>query len=375
MEHIPENIKVVARFILLALQRTLADIHMSKHLEERDHQKWYNESFLTNVNTDIALDKAEQQQLNQGLTAMTYHLPVVLHNTGLTKTLIPASHIYCQLQNNLLGVYVQEVGTFILDIQYGRMVTFMWPTVAEAKTQAAPATDSLSRYRLRTGPDVDGQINRDAGFLKDKAKDAIQDKIKAFAKAPGGVNLMKFRTQIKHFSGVHDIYKGLFKERDLVKGVLAGNPGEIMADLSTKKAGEGNFPGIDYVPGATQLLDIMANDKFKEADLENINMAQQATPEQGGGYGPLTRMLDAYNRHWGTQFVGLYLTEDAYQQSWRNKTVPGSLTHNYTSHFDPNPRDASGQPYKYFIYMHVEDVKGGDIDFQKIGVIKVNPKD
>ncbi|MBC9914237.1 hypothetical protein [Chitinophaga varians] len=375
MEHIPENIKVVARFILLALQRTLADIHMGEHLEQRDHQKWYNESFLTNANTDIQFSKAEQQRLNQGLTAMAYHLPVVLHNAGLTKTLIPASHIYCQLQNNLLGVYVQEVGTFILDIQFGRMVTFMWPTIAENKTQTASATDSLSRYRLHTAPDIDRQINRDIGFLKDKTTAAVQDKIKEFTKAPVGVNLMKFRKGIQRFSGAHDIYKGLFKERDLVKGVLAGNPGEIMADLSSKKAGEGNFPGIDYVPGATQLLDIMGNDKFKEADLDNINMAQEAPPEQGGGYGPLARMLDAYNRHWGTEFVGLYLTEDAYQQSWRNKTLPGSLTRNYTSNFDPNPRDASGQPYKYFIYMHVEDVKGGDIDFQKIGVIKVNPKD
>ncbi|NLR63522.1 hypothetical protein HGH92_04305 [Chitinophaga varians] len=375
MEHIPENIKVVARFILLSLQRTLADIHMSEHLEERDHQKWYNESFLENVNTDISFSQAEQQHLNQGLTAMTYHLPVVLYNAGLTKTLIPASRIYCQLQNNLLGVYVQEVGTFILDIQYGRMVTFMWPTVASDKTTAAPATDSLSRYRLHTNADMDGRISRDAGFLKDKAKDAIQDKIKAFAKAPAGVNLMKFRSQIKHFGGVHDVYKGLFKERDLVKGVLAGNPGEIMADLSTKKAGEGNFPGIDYVPGATQLLDIMANDKFKDADLENINMAQKAPADQGGGYGPLTRMMDAYNRHWGTEFVGLYLMEDAYQQALHNKTIPGSLTRHYTSHFDLNPRDASGHLYKYFIYMHVEDVKGGDIDFQKIGVMKVNPKD
>lgn len=375
MEHIPENIKVVARFILLALQRTLADIHMGEHLEQRDQQKWYNESFLTNAGTDIQFSKSEQQKLNQGLTAMTYHLPVVLHNAGLTKTLIPASRIYCQLQNNLLGVYVQEVGTFILDIQYGRMLTFMWPAVVEEKTPAAPATDSLSRYRLNTAPDVDGQINRDIGFLKDKAKDAVQDKMKEFIKAPAGVNLMKFKKEIKRFSGVHDIYKGLFKERDLVKGVLAGNPGEIMADLSTKKAGEGNFPGIDYVPGASQLLDIMANDKFKENDLLNIDIAQRATPEQGGGYGPLTRMLDAYNRHWGTRYVGLYLTEDAFQQSWRNKTVPGSLTRNYTSHFDPNPRDASGHLYKYFIYMHVEDVKGGDIDFQKIGVIRVNPKD
>lgn len=102
MEHIPENIKVVARFILTALQRALSDI-----------------------------SQTEQQQLSQGLTAMSLHLPVILLNSGLTKTLIPASHIYCQLQNNLLGVYAQETGTFLFDIAKGSMIALMRPTVTD----------------------------------------------------------------------------------------------------------------------------------------------------------------------------------------------------------------------------------------------------
>ncbi|RBL92125.1 hypothetical protein [Chitinophaga flava] len=153
MEHIPENIKVVARFILTGLQRALSDI-----------------------------SQTEQQQLSQGLTAISLHLPVILLNTGLTKTLIPASHIYCQLQHNLLGVYAQETGTFLLDITKGSMIVSMRPT----GTDTHPTIPAYQRNILphqHISPD---------GF--------IHDDIEATADEKATVNLMKSRQQIKHFS-------------------------------------------------------------------------------------------------------------------------------------------------------------------------------
>ncbi|QJB35825.1 hypothetical protein HF329_32780 [Chitinophaga oryzae] len=153
MQHIPENIKVAARFILLALQRSLAD-------------------------------HAEQQQLHQGLTILTYHLPAVLHNAGLTKTLIPASHIHCQLQNNLLGVDVQETGTFLLDIQHACMITFTRP--AEEKKYAA--ADSRPRYPSGTLAGTGYPAGSYAARAVEKTGVAT-DPLKAFRYAPAVAHL------------------------------------------------------------------------------------------------------------------------------------------------------------------------------------------
>lgn len=202
MQHIPENIKVAARFILQALQRSLAD-------------------------------PAEQQKFHQELTILTYHLPAILHNTGLTKTLIPASHINCQLQNNLLGVDVQEVGTFLLDIQHACMITFTRPT--EEKPSSPLAAGIRSGYPLSTIAGTDHRAGRSTAWLKDKAGDMATDVLKRFRYAPAAVNLPR--------------------------------------------------------------------------------------------------------------------------------------------RFDPKPREATGQPHQYFIYMHTADINTKDIDFNQTGVIRVNPKD
>ncbi|MBC9930207.1 hypothetical protein [Chitinophaga qingshengii] len=244
MEHIPENIKVAARFILMALQRTLTDIRMHEAPEGRNQRKPPANNPAGTRFTSLTT------QLHQGLSTMALHLPVVLYNAGLTKTVIPASHLCCQLQNNLLEVQVQDVGTFVLDIQRSNMVTFTRPGLPAAKT-----TDILSRYQRYTLADFSNLVNRDFSYGKDKAADAIQKKPNKFQKALAAVN----HKQFNHFSKAQEIHKGL----------------------------------------------------------------------------------------------------------------PAS----YTSHFDDNPRDASGQPSRYFIYMHTEDINGGDIDFKNTGVIKINPKD
>ncbi|SKA40953.1 hypothetical protein SAMN04488128_105305 [Chitinophaga eiseniae] len=200
MQHIPENIKVAARFILLALQRSLAD-------------------------------HATQRQLHQGLTILTYHLPAVLHNAGLTKTLIPASHIHCQLQNNLLGVDVPEVGTFLLDIQHASMITFTRPPEETRHT----AADSRDRYPLG---------------------------------APAG----------------------------------AGHP------------------AARYTRPGTAKTDNVATDPLRTF---------RYTP-------PVA---------------------------------------NLPRRFDPRPRENTGQPHQYFIYLHTEDIHTNDIDLHQTGVVRINPKD
>nr|WP_295869558.1 hypothetical protein [uncultured Chitinophaga sp.] len=200
MQYIPENIKVAARFILLALQRSLAD-------------------------------HAEQRQLHQGLTILTYHLPAVLHNAGLTSTLLPASHIHCQLQNNLLAVDVQEVGTFLLDIQHACMITFTRPAEEKKYTTA----DSRPRY------------------------------------LPGAP-------------------------------ALAGHP---------------------------------------------------AGPHAGPGIRPVSNVATDPLR------------------TFRYTPAVANLPRR----FDPKPREATGQPHQYFIYLHTEDIPTRDIDLHQTGVIRINPKD
>lgn len=246
MEHIPENIKVVARFILMALQRTLADIRMQHLPEERNRRK-----SQVKKHTDTGLTSITQ--LNKGLSTMALHLPVVLYNAGLIKTVVPASHICCQLQNNRLNVQIQDVGTFMLDIQQGNMVTFVRPGLSADQT-----TGNLSRYQHYTPADFNNLVNRDFDYGKDKAADAIPTQPNKFQKASTAINHLQSCKQLNHFSDAQEIHQGL----------------------------------------ATS----------------------------------------------------------------------------YASHFDDNPRAASGQPSKYFIYLHTEEINSG-IDFKNTGVIKINPKD
>ncbi|NSL87951.1 hypothetical protein ECE50_013975 [Chitinophaga sp. Mgbs1] len=376
MSAIPENIKAVARFILLHLQRTFDDIGLQDSLRSRAHRIFINENFNRQENENVERSAYDTQVLNQGLAHMALHLPAVLYNAGLTKTIIPASNVHSMLVNNLLGVHVNDVGTFIIDVEKGGIYAFSWPSEnrpaqpAKAPSPAKTATHDSSIRFINTDPDLDAAVQRNMDYLTEQMKGKIKG---AVPKAPTPVNLLKHRNLVKSVSEMRQVYKGLYKDQTLVEGILEGSPMNMLKDMATRKPGEGNLPGIDYVPGATQLLDILFNDGAKGNDLLFIDVAQRTPPESGGGYKTLIKMLDAYNRHWGRQFVGAYVSQEMFNQYQSQHSIPAGLP--FTGSFDSAPRDRNGHPYKYFIYINIKDLKTDNIDLKKAGVILINPQD
>lgn len=192
MENIPENIRVAARFILLHLQRTFEEVQPGD-------------------------DNGKLEVLNQGLSTMAHHLPVILYNAGLTKTVIPASGIHCQLQNNLLGIHINDVGTFITDLEKGGLSTLMHP--------AAPEPADIP------------------------------------------VNFIKKRKPAKHFSGVQEADEALFDDHTFARELFPGIPASLTGIMDNKAA----LPVITSFNGQQQGMDNKPGKYFIYFDADYFN--------------------------------------------------------------------------------------------------------
>ncbi|CAL1517081.1 hypothetical protein MMC2321_00812 [Chitinophaga sp. MM2321] len=132
MHALPENIKLVARFMLLHLEHSPAT-----HMPGYEH------------------------------TSIAFHLPALLHNTGLTQTIIPASSIHCVRENNLLHIQVPTVGTFSIDPEKKELHTFIVPAAE------IPADTTLPANLLKFGKQVSGFQETHNGLYKSREVHSI----------------------------------------------------------------------------------------------------------------------------------------------------------------------------------------------------------
>ncbi|PSL46635.1 hypothetical protein CLV51_103616 [Chitinophaga niastensis] len=381
----PEKNELIAWFIMHNMETTFKEVDMASLINERDKIIFQNQ-FKTKDFTDPAIHftPAQNSILRAGMLKLAWHMPTFLFNNGITDKLIPASSVHCILRDKLLGVDIDGIGTFILDIEYGTFHATIWkkgyntPAVNEGKPIALEEfniTANTHKRNLRVERDYSASINRDLDYLSDQLKDklrennipaSIQDLLPTLR-----VNWIKNRGLVRALSGFHEVYKGL-GNTPVDKELYSDSPLKAIYDIGTAQAGKGNLPGLNGITGGEYLVNTLGNDVFEQQELDLINDVQSLSPEKGGGYEVLVNQMERYNYRWDKPFVGYYLNEEQLAFFEKLGGIPADI--GFTKNFSKRPvNHADNKPYRYFIYVRSEKLQYSWLSINDIGVIYINP--
>jgi hypothetical protein len=376
----------VAWFIKQNLENAFRETGIDALLRNAENEK-VNFTFENgNISTDtpgktVKLDKQQTARLSQAMLNLALKLPAFLYNSGYTSAIISPNTIHIKLHNNFLGVTIKSVGLFILDIKGNKFHARTWKEApvnegAPIELGELMVKGSTHKRNLNVASNVSEKIDRDVDFLKGKLeaylnKQGIPTKLEQLIPEMK-VNWLKHKNLVKSASGVHEVYKGLYKMP--VHELYDDNALTAVYNIGTAKQGKGNFPGIDAVPGASQVLAV-ENDMFEQRDLEAIEWAQRFPSTQHGGYQSLIKMMEAYNNNdWGKEkFVGAYVHEGQLEMI---EAMESLLTDEmgFSTQFQERPYDHKvSKPYKYFIYVRSDKLSYSLISIKDVGVIYVNP--
>ncbi len=377
----------VAWFIKQNLENAFRETGIDTLLRNAENEK-VNFTFENgNISTDaparsVKLDKQQSARLSQAMLHLALKLPAFLYNSGYTSSLISPNSIHIKLHNNFLGVTIKGVGLFILDIKGNKFHARTWTEAPVNEGMPVELGElmvkgSTHKRNLRMESNVSEKIDRDIDFLKGNLEDYLNkqgiptqlDQLIPELK----VNWLKHKDLVKQASGLHDVYKGLYKIP--VHELFDDNALTAVYNIGTAKQGKGNLPGIDAVPGGSQVVG-MANDEFEDGDLQAIDYAQRApATNPRGGYRSLIKMLDRYNRHdWGKEhFVGAYVHEEQLEFIESMECLLTEVM-SFSTNFRENPYDHNKKkPYRYFIYVRSDKLSYSLISIHDVGVIYVNP--
>lgn len=380
MDGLSDSKYSIAWFIRQSLENVFAAIGMEGIWREAEN-KHTNFTFENgSLTTDAAgkklpLNRQQSAMLSQGLLNLALKLPAFLYNAGYTGSIISSNNIHIKLHNQFLGVTIDGVGFFILDIRGNKFHARTWKEAAVNEGAPIPlsevrVTHATHKRNLNVKADISESINRDVDFLKGKLeaylnKQGIPTKPEQLIPEIK-VNWLKHKNLVKKTAGLHEVYKGLYKGSNALTAIH---------DIGTAKQGVGNLSGIDAVPGGSQVM-AMENDMYEKRDLESIDFSQR-TPatDVRGGYKALIKMMAAYNgNNWGKEkFVGAYVNE---RQLEMIESMECLLTEEmgFNTNFLENLYDyKEKKPYEYFIYVRSEKLSYSLISIKDVGVIYVNP--
>jgi len=380
MDGLSDNKYSIAWFIRQSLENVFAAIGMERIWHEAKDQQ-ANFTFENGkLSTDapgkkLPLTVQQSAVLSQGLLNLALKLPAFLYNAGYTGSIISSNSIHIKLHNQFLGVDINSVGLFILDIRGNKFHARTWQEAAVNEGAPIPLNEVAVKHathkrNLNVEAEVSESINRDIDFLKGKLegylnKQGIPTKLEQLIPEMK-VNWLKHKNLVKKTAGFREVYKGLYKGNNALTAIH---------DIGTAKQGTGNLPGIGVIPGGDQVM-AMENDEYEKMDFDFIDLAQR-TPatNKRGGYQALIKMMSAYNRHnWRKEkFVGAYVHEGQLDMIESMECLLTEVM-GFSTNFTEKPYDDKEQkPYEYFIYVRSDKLSYSLISIKDVGVIYVNP--